>query len=72
MEKEHTLAQTSEKLELVDSLRDALKEKEEQQKDVADKLLQTENNVSKAAVVSTLHYTSKSFLEMLSWFSSSS
>ncbi|KAG7333100.1 hypothetical protein KOW79_003235 [Hemibagrus wyckioides] len=46
MEKEQTLAQTSEKLELIDSLRDALKQKEEQHKDVADKLLQTENNLS--------------------------
>lgn len=45
MEKEHTLAQTSEKLELIDGLRDALKEKEEQHKEVADKLLQTENRV---------------------------
>lgn len=51
MEKEHILAQTSEKLQLIDSLRDGLKEKEEQHKEVADKLLQTENNVSNVAVL---------------------
>lgn len=51
MEKEHTLAQTSEKLELIDSLRDALKEKKDQHKEVADKLLQTENNVSNSAIL---------------------
>ncbi|XP_028812550.1 golgin subfamily B member 1 isoform X2 [Denticeps clupeoides] len=46
MEKEHTLAKTSEKLELIDSLQDSLKQKEEQYKDVADKLIQTEHNLS--------------------------
>lgn len=45
IEKENTLAKTSEKLELIDSLRDALREKEEQHKDVSDRLLQTEHNV---------------------------
>ncbi|XP_031425305.1 golgin subfamily B member 1-like isoform X1 [Clupea harengus] len=46
IEKENTLAKTSEKLELIDSLRDALREKEEQHKDVSDRLLQTEHNLS--------------------------
>ncbi|TSR87316.1 Golgin subfamily B member 1 [Bagarius yarrelli] len=46
MEKEHTLAKTSEKLEFIDGLKAALKEKEEQHKEAADKLLQTENNLS--------------------------
>lgn len=51
MEKEHTLAQTSEKLELIDRLRDELKEKEELHRDLSDKLLQSEINVSNAAVI---------------------
>lgn len=45
IEKEHTLAKTSEKLELIDSLREALHVKEEQHKEVSDRLLQTEHNV---------------------------
>jgi len=47
MEKEHTLARTSEKLECIESLREALETKEKQQQDTADKLLQTEHNVGK-------------------------
>lgn len=49
IEKENTLVKTSEKLELIDSLRDSLKEKEAQHKEVSDKLLQSENNVSTVA-----------------------
>lgn len=50
MEKEHTLARTSEKLECIDSLREALEAKEKQHQDTADKLLQTEHNVSKCVL----------------------
>ncbi|XP_077104293.1 uncharacterized protein LOC143757215 isoform X3 [Siphateles boraxobius] len=46
MEKEHTLARTSEKLECIESLREALETKEKQQQDTADKLLQTEHNLA--------------------------
>ncbi|KAK7160686.1 hypothetical protein R3I93_008372 [Phoxinus phoxinus] len=46
MEKEHTLARTSEKLECIESLREALETKEKQQQDAADKLLQTEHNLA--------------------------
>lgn len=46
MEKEHTLARTSEKLECIDSLREALETKEKQHQDTADKLLQTEHNLA--------------------------
>ncbi|XP_067275864.1 putative leucine-rich repeat-containing protein DDB_G0290503 isoform X2 [Pseudorasbora parva] len=46
MEKEHTLARTSEKLECIDSLREALEIKEKQHQDTADKLLQTEHNLA--------------------------
>lgn len=46
MEKENTLAKTSEKLELVSSLRESLSLKETQFKEVSDKLLQTEHSVS--------------------------
>lgn len=46
MEKENTLAKTSEKLELVSSLRESLSLKETQFKEVSDKLLQTEYSVS--------------------------
>lgn len=46
MEKENTLAKTSEKLELVGSLRESLSLKESQFKEVSDKLLQTELSVS--------------------------
>ncbi|XP_048025570.1 golgin subfamily A member 4 isoform X2 [Megalobrama amblycephala] len=46
MEKEHTLARTSEKLECIDSLREALEAKEKQHQDTADKLLQTEHNLA--------------------------
>lgn len=45
IEKENTLAKTSEKLELINSLRESLSEKETQCKDVSDKLLQTEHTV---------------------------
>ncbi|XP_056089234.1 golgin subfamily A member 4 isoform X1 [Rhinichthys klamathensis goyatoka] len=46
MEKEHTIARTSEKLECIESLREALETKEKQQQDTADKLLQTEHNLA--------------------------
>ncbi|XP_048856023.1 golgin subfamily B member 1-like isoform X2 [Brienomyrus brachyistius] len=46
MEKEHTLAKASEKLEFIDNLTDALKEKENQYKEVTEKLLQAEHNLS--------------------------
>ncbi|XP_067245933.1 putative leucine-rich repeat-containing protein DDB_G0290503 [Chanodichthys erythropterus] len=46
MEKEHTLARTSEKLECIDSLREALEAKEKHHQDTADKLLQTEHNLA--------------------------
>ncbi|KAM4630604.1 uncharacterized protein ACJ7VT_000293 isoform 1-T1 [Polymixia lowei] len=45
IEKENTLAKTSEKLELISSLQESLSEKEIQYKDVSDKLLQTEHNL---------------------------
>ncbi|XP_068169213.1 golgin subfamily B member 1-like [Antennarius striatus] len=50
IEKENTLAKTSEKLEFIGSLRESLSEKETQLKEASDKLLQTEltlENVSK-------------------------
>ncbi|XP_051513240.1 golgin subfamily B member 1-like isoform X3 [Myxocyprinus asiaticus] len=46
IEKEHTLAKTSEKLECIESLREALRTKEKQHKDTAEKLLQTEHNLA--------------------------
>ncbi|XP_051953744.1 golgin subfamily B member 1 [Xyrauchen texanus] len=46
IEKEHTLAKTSEKLECIDTLREALRSKEKQHKDTAEKLLQTEHNLA--------------------------
>ncbi|XP_029624017.1 golgin subfamily B member 1 isoform X1 [Salmo trutta] len=49
IEKENTLVKTSEKLELIDSLRDSLKEKEAQHKEVSDKLLQSENNLTEVS-----------------------
>ncbi|XP_071014449.1 golgin subfamily B member 1 isoform X6 [Oncorhynchus clarkii lewisi] len=49
IEKENTLVKTSEKLELIDSLRDSLMEKEAQHKEVADKLLQSENNLTEVS-----------------------
>ncbi|KAF3832280.1 hypothetical protein F7725_025945 [Dissostichus mawsoni] len=55
IEKENTLAKTSEKLELINGLRESLREKETQYKDVSDKLLQTEltlENVSQKCSVS--------------------
>uniref|UniRef100_UPI003AACAA86 uncharacterized protein isoform X1 n=1 Tax=Centroberyx gerrardi TaxID=166262 RepID=UPI003AACAA86 len=45
IEKENTLAKTSEKLELINSLQESLSEKEIQYKDVSDKLLQTEHSL---------------------------
>lgn len=45
-EKENTLAKTSEKLELIASLRESLSQKELQLKEVSDKLLQSELSVS--------------------------
>ncbi|XP_071237730.1 golgin subfamily B member 1-like isoform X5 [Salvelinus alpinus] len=49
IEKENTLVKTSEKLELIDSLRDSVMEKEAQHKEVADKLLQSENNLTEVS-----------------------
>ncbi|XP_016106047.1 myosin-11-like [Sinocyclocheilus grahami] len=46
MEKEHTLARTSEKLEFIDSLREALETKEKQNQETTEKLLQTEHNLA--------------------------
>uniref|UniRef100_A0A669D5J9 Golgin B1 n=1 Tax=Oreochromis niloticus TaxID=8128 RepID=A0A669D5J9_ORENI len=47
IEKENTLAKTSEKLELISSLRQSLSEKDIQCKELSDKLLQTEHtNIS--------------------------
>lgn len=46
MEKENTLAQTCEKLELVSSLQEALGLKELQLREASDRLLQTEHSVS--------------------------
>lgn len=46
IEKENTLAKTSEKLELINSLRESLSEKETHYKEVSDKLFQTEHTVS--------------------------
>ncbi|XP_043120590.1 golgin subfamily A member 4 isoform X1 [Puntigrus tetrazona] len=46
MEKEHTLARTSEKLEFIDSLKENLEEKEKQNQETTEKLLQTENNLA--------------------------
>lgn len=51
VEKENTLAKTSEKLELVDSLRESLSLKETQLREVSDKLLQTEQSVSALVLV---------------------
>ncbi|KAK9542114.1 hypothetical protein VZT92_000004 [Zoarces viviparus] len=45
IEKENTLAKTSEKLELVSGLRESLSEKEIQCKEVSDKLLQAEHGL---------------------------
>ncbi|XP_068995711.1 golgin subfamily B member 1 isoform X2 [Embiotoca jacksoni] len=50
LEKENTLAKTSEKLQLISSLRESLSEREAQSKELSEKLLQTEHsleNVSK-------------------------
>uniref|UniRef100_A0A671N2P0 Coiled-coil domain-containing protein 18-like n=1 Tax=Sinocyclocheilus anshuiensis TaxID=1608454 RepID=A0A671N2P0_9TELE len=46
MGKEHTLARTSEKLEIIDSLREALETKEKQNQETTEKLLQTEHNLA--------------------------
>ncbi|XP_042599692.1 golgin subfamily A member 4-like isoform X3 [Cyprinus carpio] len=46
MEKEHTLARTSQKLEFIDSLREALETKEKQNQETTEKLLQTEHNLA--------------------------
>lgn len=45
IEKENTLAKTSEKLELINRLKESLSEKEIQYKEMSDKLLQTEQRV---------------------------
>ncbi|KAJ8416171.1 hypothetical protein AAFF_G00381930 [Aldrovandia affinis] len=46
IEKEHSIAKTSEKLELIENLQDSLKEKEIQHREVSEKLLQTEHNLT--------------------------
>ncbi|XP_050990479.1 golgin subfamily A member 4 isoform X2 [Labeo rohita] len=46
MEKEHTLARTSEKLEFIDNLKEALETKEKQNQETSEKLLQTEHNLA--------------------------
>ncbi|KAJ7994717.1 hypothetical protein DPEC_G00252380 [Dallia pectoralis] len=46
IEKENTLVKTSEKLELLDSLRDSLQDREAQHKEASDKLLQSEHNLA--------------------------
>ncbi len=56
MEKEHTLARTSEKLEFIDSLREALETKEKQHQETTEKLLQTEHNVSKYELFCDIEY----------------
>lgn len=45
------LAKTSEKLELIDSLRETLSQKEIQVKELSDKLLQTEHSVRTQALL---------------------
>ncbi|KAM9860621.1 uncharacterized protein ACBR49_019576 [Aulostomus maculatus] len=49
IEKENTLAKTSEKLELINSLRESLSGKEIQYKEVSEKLLQTEHTLDVAS-----------------------
>ncbi|KAM6980496.1 uncharacterized protein FYW47_000209 [Aplochiton taeniatus] len=49
IEKENTLAKTSERLELIDTLRESLEEKETQHKDVYEKLLHTEHNLTEVS-----------------------
>ncbi|XP_026234366.1 golgin subfamily B member 1 isoform X3 [Anabas testudineus] len=50
IEKENTLAKTSEKLELINSLRESLSEKEIQYKEVSEKLLQTEHTLENVSM----------------------
>lgn len=52
IEKENTLAKTSEKLELINSLRESLSEKEIKYKEVSEKLLQSEHTVSSSSLFS--------------------
>ncbi|XP_054626099.1 golgin subfamily B member 1 isoform X2 [Dunckerocampus dactyliophorus] len=54
IEKENTLAKTSEKLELINSLRESLSEKEIQYKEMSDKLLQTEQTLEKVSKKSSI------------------
>lgn len=54
IEKENSLAQTSEKLELISGLKESLSQKEIQYKDVSEKLLQAEHAVSSPSVVSNV------------------
>lgn len=61
IEKENTLAQTSEKLELISSLRETLSQKEIQIKELCEKLLQTEHSVRVAASLSLQEATLLSF-----------
>ncbi|XP_059420754.1 golgin subfamily A member 4 isoform X1 [Carassius carassius] len=62
MEKEHTLARTSVKLEYIDSLREALETKEKQNQETTEKLLQTEHNL--AEVTKTCNNLEKENSEM--------
>lgn len=50
IEKENTLAKTSEKLQLISSLQDTLSEKETRYKEVSEKLVQAEHTVSSPIV----------------------
>ena len=73
IEKENTLAKTSEKLELINSLRESLGEKEIQYKEVSDKLLQTEHTVRRTfcfACFYLLHFNIQQQLIVLFDFSS--
>uniref|UniRef100_A0A3Q0QY71 Golgin B1 n=1 Tax=Amphilophus citrinellus TaxID=61819 RepID=A0A3Q0QY71_AMPCI len=53
IEKENTLAKTSEKLELINSLRESLSEKDIQCKELSDKLLQTEHTLENISMKCT-------------------
>nr|XP_057932908.1 golgin subfamily B member 1-like isoform X2 [Doryrhamphus excisus] len=63
VEKENTLAKTSEKLELINSLRESLSEKEIQYKEMSDKLLQTEQTLEKVSKQSSISEKSCSELK---------
>lgn len=68
IEKENTLAKTSEKLELISSLRESLSEKEIQFKEVSDKLLQTEHSVRALTSFYMLQFNIQQLLILLFLF----